>query len=53
MCDLSKVRKAYKITTPTQRKPKKDVEGGPEDGGAEMKILERAVLGAMALRGAT
>lgn len=56
MCDALKVRKAYKIGASPQKKAR-PLPADPEDPSAdemdEAMRLERAVLGAMALRGAT
>jgi EKC/KEOPS complex subunit CGI121/TPRKB len=56
-CDVPKVKKAYKIALPpTATKMKRgegDLNGGVQDDKSEWKVLERAILGAMALRGAT
>lgn len=62
ICDVAKVRKAYKISPPSSAttKSKKGaldrdgvVHAGLQNNKVEIKALERAMLGAMALRGAT
>lgn len=59
MCDIAKVRKAYKITA-AARKTEGDAHADARleyiekaEVANERTILERAILGAMALRGAT
>jgi Kinase binding protein CGI-121 len=63
MCDVEKVRKAYKIATPAAaasaasklNEEKAGLEQPEERSRSadEKQRLERAILGAMALRGAT
>jgi EKC/KEOPS complex subunit CGI121/TPRKB len=61
ICDLFKVRKAYKISAPVPASNTKisdpqqlwPDEGKKPNTKAEMLVLERAILGLMALRGAT
>jgi EKC/KEOPS complex subunit CGI121/TPRKB len=61
ICDLVKVRKAYKISAPVSASNKETTDSqnlGPNDAkksnaANERLVLERAILGLMALRGAT
>lgn len=59
LCDYTKVKKAYKIATAPSSTNRKQRAANPEaeselqDSTTEVKSLERAILGAMALRGAT